>query len=819
MNEKAARRLLLAAIPQRLESNYLNALPSMVKAFSPSTVTRDQFERMRQTFVRAWTERETGITLDAEQAAAVADVDGHVQVVARAGSGKTRTIVARALFLQRHCAVQPEEMLLLAFNRKAAEEMRTRLQQSIEGPIPHVMTFHALAYALVHPDEQLLFDDTSADQLGLSREIQHVIDEHIRGATTGPLVRSVMLAHFRADWAEIVRRGFDQSVNDFLARRRALTSESLAGDFVKSYGEKLIANTLFEHDIDYFYESNFRWGGDNYRPDFLIPTGPNAGVVIEYFGLKGDPSYDDQIERKRAFWQTRPDWTLIERFPADVASTDSAEFARRLIAELDMPARRLTEEEIWTRVASRAIDRFTGAVTGFIGRCRKQNLSPPQLRDLVGRHVAASPVESQFLELAASIYSGYLDRLRTNQGEDFDGLMWRAVEAVRGGSTRFSRGGGREQGDLARVRFAMIDEFQDFSQMFLELTQAMINANPNLRLFAVGDDWQAINGFAGSDLRYFQRFDRYFPGATRRAIRTNYRSARSVVAAGNAVMHDLGLPSKPKATDLGETKIWLLDSFEPTAEEQRVHDRDEITPAVLRLVTDMLRRGLDVVMLSRRNSVPWHVRWADEVMRTPRQMRFLEHIRSHLPEEERHRVEFSTTHKYKGLEQPGVIILDAVERSYPLIHPNWVFQRALGDTVERIEAEERRLFYVAVTRAAHSLALVTESRQSSPYLETIEIRTSAQVADWSSLPPAPSIDGRRVEIRVLGGYDVRDTLKSKGYRFSAKGKYWSKSVLADDFTLHLLRRQEWTASCGAIEIRNESGKVIHRLAPGQPDGH
>jgi DNA helicase-4 len=87
--------------------------------------------------------------------------------------------------------------------------------------------------------------------------------------------------------------------------------------------------------------------------------------------------------------------------------------------------------------------------------------------------------------------------------------------------------------------------------------------------------------------------------------------------------------------------------------------------------------------------------------------RFLEQVRSYLPEPDRGRVTISTTHKYKGLEQSAVIVLDALDRSYPLIHPTWVFLRVFGDTIEALEEEERRLFYVATTRAAGSLAIVT----------------------------------------------------------------------------------------------------------------
>lgn len=61
------------------------------------------------------------------------------------------------------------------------------------------MTFHALAHAIVHPEEELVYDDQSADQPLQSREIQEVIDEHIRSPQHRDLIRELMLAHFRED--------------------------------------------------------------------------------------------------------------------------------------------------------------------------------------------------------------------------------------------------------------------------------------------------------------------------------------------------------------------------------------------------------------------------------------------------------------------------------------------------------------------------------------------------------------------------------------------------------------------------------------------
>jgi len=157
----------------------------------------------------------------------------------------------------------------------------------------------------------------------------------------------------------------------------------------------------------------------------------------------------------------------------------------------------------------------------------------------------------------------------------------------------------------------MVDEFQDFSQMFFELVSAIRSANPGVQFFCVGDDWQAINGFAGSDLRFFGDFATYFRDTSQRHIRTNYRSPRSVVEVGNALMGWRGPAAKPDRADAGLVWLCKLDEFKPSAPEQVRHNGDEITPAVLRLLRHFLDRGLDVVMLSRRNRVPWYVSYGE----------------------------------------------------------------------------------------------------------------------------------------------------------------------------------------------------------------
>jgi DNA helicase-4 len=811
-----ARREQLLRLEAAIAADFLGA-DEVFAALTPKIVTAAEFEKLKSSFVQAWAERELHESLDEEQAAAVATIGGDVKVVARAGSGKTRTLTTRVIFLQKHCGVAPSEMLLLAYNKKAAGEMRERLTAKLGSDLPHVMTFHALAHALVHPDEELLYDDVSADQLGLSREVQDVIDEHIRSPEHHDRIRDLMLAHFREDWERIVESGAALSISEFVAYRRALPRESLRGDYVKSLGEREIANTLFEHDIPYSYERNQRWNGINYRPDFMIFRA-GGGIVIEYFGLEGDPDYDQKSERKRAYWGSRDGWTLLEYSPRDLAVEGLDAFRRRLVDDLTrlgISIRRKAEEEIWEEVRPRAIDRFTGTMRNFVGRARKRNLAAEALAELVAGHAPASRSEELFLKTGVSVYRRYIARLMELGKEDFDGLMWRASKQVRKRSTRFVRDQGREQGDVAGLRHVLVDEFQDFSEMFAAMLDAIRAVGPAAQFFCVGDDWQAIYAFAGADLRFFGDFNDRFRDPKERAITTNYRSTDDVVTIGNAVMHGLGAPARPRPNPRpGRVEVWALDQFIPTLSERALHEDDEITPAILRLVRRFLDHGQDVVLLGRRNQMRGYVKYRGATSRPDHSLdRFISHVRSFLPKDDRRRVAISTVHRFKGLEKPAVIVLDAMQGSYPLIHPAWGFLRVFGDTLELLEAEERRLFYVAVTRARESLALITERDRMSPFLAAAQKLARLPTGEWDTLPAVAASDDPRVEVRVHDGYTVREQIRVLGFHYEGRGRYWHRDYQAAGFRLEVLSEQEWAKNCGEVTVHSESGELLHSWRP------
>jgi DNA helicase-4 len=276
-------------------------------------------------------------------------------------------------------------------------------------------------------------------------------------------------------------------------------------------------------------------------------------------------------------------------------------------------------------------------------------------------------------------------------------------------------------------------------------------------------------------------------------------------------MSGRGSLAKAERAEHGWVRFCNQSDFSPTPVEEERHSGDEITPAVLRQLRFLLDKGLDVVLLTRRNGVPWYINYESSLKRVNHQLdRFLAHIRSFLPEDDRGRVTISTVHKYKGLEKEAVIVLDASSRSYPLIHVNWIFLRIFGDRIDQIEDDERRLFYVALTRAQDSLAIMASSQDRSPFLDDVRSRMELREIQWQELKPVPSLDSPQLIIKVFDAYEVRDKLKKLNFRWNSDEKFWWKGVMEEGFSYDALMSQPWAKQGYRVEVYTETGELLHK---------
>lgn len=717
---------------------------------------------------------QVGQSLDDEQLSACARPERRMLIRARAGSGKTLTLCARASLAIRDEHLDPDQVLIVAFNKSAALEVSKRMQKDFGcSSFQNARTFHSLAYQLAKPKKQLLFDEgrhpsKRAQTIFVQRLLERVLKAN-------PAVKQMLYEFFRKEIEEIERIGRDLSPADYRLFRRSLEQVSLAGERVRSTGEKYIADFLFEHGIPYRYEPIVEWWktapgqqSQPYRPDFSIIANGRQYILEHWAIAPDDPhaalpddwdttvvEYREQIYRKRDYWEGK-DTPLLETNAQQIkGNREGFEAHLKLLLEsTGIPCQRLPDQEIIRRVFEKEfhISRMAEQFLQFIQRAKKRCLSVDEVSKLISNQTKTDERRTLFHQLSLLMYREYQSELDAKNAIDFDDLLQMATEEVRrqGASTEIYLGNSSSI-RIGNLRWLLVDEYQDFSELYYRMLQAILEANSSLRLMAVGDDWQAINGFAGAELRFFEGFDRYFPGAGETTIATNYRSARAVVEWGNRLMSGRGIQARSKKNALsGETRvidisqIWIEFRDEPQFAAEREKDRlflptscDGKPPTmgerrlarVLKSAAALHHQtGSKKLLLVSRTKLPYGVELGHLQRRL---VGVIAALTGENPDTVKPRIRVMTAHTSKGQEDDAVIVLDASENNFPKVHPDNLLYEIFGVTAAEVLAEERRLFYVAITRPAEKLWILTDAESISSYVTQLKSDVDADGHDQS----------------------------------------------------------------------------------------
>ena len=731
--------------------------------------------------------RSMEITLDNEQLRANARPENRLLITARAGSGKTRTLCAKAALSIFDEGLYPDQVLILAFNKAAALNVKERLEKG--GQVKdyrNARTFHSLAYQLVKPRKKLLFDAGGEP----SRRDQSKFAQRMMQRILNPAFKEAMAEYFRQELEQLEDLGRDLPPNEYLIFRRSLEHVTLEGKRVKSNGEKFIADFLFEHGIEYRYEKPWAWkadflDGSVYKPDFSIVHG-GRDQILEHWAI--DPvnphevvprhwstttsEYRAQIKAKREFWQSHS-MELLETHTGMLREGRARfeEQLKEILLAQGIHCQRLPQEEIVRRVFANdfAISRMAELFLQFIQRAKKMGWSVDRLVALIADTPDPEPRARLFHELALRAYREYESMLIEEDAMDFDDLLAQAAEEVvaRGALLCIHLGDGKML-PLKELRWVLLDEYQDFSELYFRMLDAILKVNPRIKLVAVGDDWQAINAFAGADLRFFRRFDEYFPDSSAVGVTTNYRSDSLVVNAGNKLMAGKGPAAKRSRHSNGKILIcnvkdvWIEfrtgDEYSMQREADAVFlpasnkgkrpspSLEKTAKAVKLCVQKISEAPTEKVMLLARAGTVYGMELADfrkllltalaKTLQLPMEM-----LES--------RISALTAHGSKGQEAHTVIILDVTQRQFPKVHPDSLLFRPFGVTPKAVLDEERRLFYVAMTRAEHRLFVLTEKGDESPYLYALNSNAFDSLYADAELEtvPAGELNGLALKIK------------------------------------------------------------------------
>ena len=692
-----------------------------------------EVHRARASVVRDWFNSLDLREPSQEQIDVISDCHQSLRVVARAGSGKTHTIAYKILFLIHFLGIEPERIMALTFNSSAATELKNRVRIYQEsaglpslGP-PHALTFDSLAFNLVNPTSTILTDQGGIRDRFIDDMLREALDSNteLRGR-----IEALMLQSFRDDWEKTLRMLSDATPTQLEYLRSHLCEESIDGKPVKSKGEKRIADFLFEHGIPYNYEYPFAThDGKVIRPDFFLVS---HKTIIEYYGLAGDPAYDETIRLKQMYWRRRSDLLVIEIYPNQLCSQhksfadskDEDYFYLKDLLETKLGGRAgqleldlLTDEQIFEQLRSRVRTRFGKLVSSAISRVGQSLASEAELSQQICHFESITQEEASFLQLLPDFLVAYNDRLEQTNHTDFNRIKKVAISMISSGSLTLQYK--QRQLNLGVLEFIFVDEFQDFSDLFKHLLLAILNQSPNAILNAVGDDWQMINRFAGSKPELFHEFDNDYPDPRTLHLTTNYRSDAKIVNFCNQLMANRGKISTPffhNSSDNARLAILRYDRLSATPREEFLFKTEMLLPSIMRIIGKSIERfeftgrqddDMVVFFISRTND-PLSLRSQDFMIpRTLRGREIINHfIDRCIPPEAAPFMTAKTAHTSKGLESECVVV---DPENFPLIHPSSIFLRFFGDTVENLIEDERRLFYVACSRAKKWLIFLRQA--------------------------------------------------------------------------------------------------------------
>ncbi|MCE2519897.1 MAG: UvrD-helicase domain-containing protein [Alphaproteobacteria bacterium] len=639
---------------------------------------------------------ETSPLTDEQRKAVVIDEQRNL-VIAAAGSGKTSVIVAKSGWLVRREYRKPSELLLLAFARDARNEMEERVRKRLGATIARevtVRTFHSLGLAIIGEVEG------KRPTLARSAESDRALFDQLRRIFADLFEDSelsqTVLEWFQGQFSPFRNEHDFESWGAYWTYIRKNDIRSLKGDVVKSYEECEIANFLYLNGIAFEYEAPYKHQTatarkQQYKPDFFLPE---DDIYIEHFGLDAagntapfvdQEKYLAEMEWKRQL-HAEHGTVLVETFSHERADGNLIRNLSDKLAAHGVTLSPIPHDQAFAALQGQGrIDSFTRLLATFLQHFKGSRLS---FEDVAKR---ASGLEDRerttaFLAVFQAVFERYQAALARAGEIDFHDMISRATDHVEAGRYRNPYG------------YMLVDEFQDISPARARLLTALLDNTPGSQLFAVGDDWQAIFRFGGSDIAVMRQFRDRFGDFERIDLETTFRCADRIAAVATEFV--LRNPAQIRKTVRATRK----------ADRPAVHvglpgeDGASLLKEALDRIADDARRHdaiSEVLLLGRyRHLQPLNL--ASLAQQYPG-LRF----------------SYMTVHRAKGLEADYAVVLglSAGKLGFPVeIADDPLINLVLSAPEAYPNAEERRLLYVALTRARRQVFLLAEGGSPSAFV-------------------------------------------------------------------------------------------------------
>ncbi len=732
------------------------------------------------------------IKLDEDQRRVILTDEDYCLVIAGAGAGKTTTVAAKVKYLVEKKGVQPSQILVVSFTNKAVQELRDKLNGDLKINCP-ISTFHSAGNAILRKqtDEKLNIVDNS--------KLYFVLQDYFRNSVlkNESLVNNLILffaSYFDAPYEgedlnnffnKIAKANFATLRSDLSEFRqqimdiRAKKSVTIQSEVMRSHQEVEIANFLFLNNIDYEYEPLYKYdiqlARKPYTPDFVIHQG-NKTAYIEHFGItqggKNDRFSEDELAsykqaiHDKIFLHKRHGTTLIYTFSQ---YTDRKPLLDHLKEELENHGFVLTprsNKEVMEKLISseenRYIRKLLNLICRFITNFKTNGFTAEEFNRMY--HSTQNVRTKLFLDICHGCYLEYERYLNENNAVDFEDMINESARILREV---------KEMKQKLDFKYIIVDEYQDISRQRFDLVTALAGVT-DAKIIAVGDDWQSIYAFSGSDITLFTKFAEKMGYAKLLKIVRTYRNSQEVIdIAGNFIQKNDSQITKALKSPKNIVDPVIIYTYDGTLKKTNANNKSGANYAIAHAVEVALEQ---IMEYNRQEGKPGNSsilllgRFGFDGDKLEKSGLFEYIDRGSKIKSVKYpklNITFMTAHASKGLGYDNVIVVNGRNETYGFpskIEDDPVLAFVIKGDRSIDYAEERRLFYVAMTRTKNRVFFIAPEQNPSEFLLEIkrDYKNVILRGNWNDVPPQNNfakkscpICGYPLQFRYKNAYGLR----------------------------------------------------------------
>lgn len=650
--------------------------------------------------------------LDKQQRRSIVSGEENCLVVSSAGSGKTSSIVGKVKYLTEIKKINPQNILLINYTNKAAAELTERM--GIAGLRGY--TFHKLALDIIGQttgQKPSIYENTDALFVKIYHELLN--DKKFKKSVIEYFI------DYQTPEKEWEKRKNErrQQLSEQKEVRLKATFPDMDGKtvYVRSEQEQKICFALSSLSVKFRYEEPYEHPlvdemHSQYKPDFSIyfeQGGETKRIYLEHFGVdehglvpiwfakdrgityeEANQKYNDGITWKKAAHE-KFGTKLLTTSSADFHYSDIREKLKTLLEKADVSIQEKTDAELYDMVLppnSKHEKAFIRLVVTFVTLIKS---SCKSVDEVLRQTKNAGDERSTFIikNIFQPVYKRYIEELANINQIDFTDAILQATDICRSSHP-------------VKYDYIIVDEFQDISVDRYNFLKVLREGNPPAKLYCVGDDWQSIYRFSGSDMALFNQFSDYFGQTEINKIETTYRFGEPLVSLSSQFIQRNEAQIKKNIHPFNpqvKTELQFCD-----------YERRDYCNVIGQLVAS-IPLDKSVFLLGRYSFDDYYLSFMYKFVKEGNRFFYIIGDR---------KIEFLTVHKSKGLEADYVIILQCNKDTYgfpSLVSDDPVLNYVLTKSDQYPYGEERRLFYVAITRAKVKTYILYDRRFPSVFVD------------------------------------------------------------------------------------------------------